>query len=128
MKNEPIPLDPRRPTRASKNGLKIAGAVAASVLALGTGTAALAGHIGQGTSPSSGSANVETEQSLPASDLFGASTPTPEATAEPSETPEPSDQPVATAPSPAPVATHKTEHETETEHDGSGGSSTGGDD
>lgn len=126
MNNEPIPVRPQRAPQKSRGGIKVAGAVAAGVVALGAGAGLLAsGPTAQAGSNSTATA-AETEQSLPASDLFGVAKPA-EPTEAPAATMPETRQPTAAAPKQSTTTTSReTEHETD--HQSSGGSSSGGDD
>ncbi|HSO93621.1 MAG TPA: hypothetical protein VLS53_04010 [Candidatus Dormibacteraeota bacterium] len=126
MKNEPIPVQPQRSPRKSRGGMKVAGAVTAGVLALGGAAAFAADHIGAEAGSHSGT-TAETEKSLPASDLFGVTKPTPEPTPVQSATTD--GQPAMTTPTRTISSSHVTQHETEHESDHStSGSGSGGDD
>ncbi len=129
MKNEPIPVFATPSSRKSRGGLVVAGAVAAGVLALGGAAGVLAaGHPTDSESHAGTAASAEAEKSLPASDLFGVTTPAPEATETPEANPPAAGTVMApaSAPRPAVSASHATEHESGQET--SDHASSGGDD
>jgi len=128
MKNEPIPVFATPTGRKSKGGLAVAGAITAGVLALGGAAGVLAaGHPTDSEGHAGTAASAEAEKSLPASDLFGVTTPAPEATETPDATAAAGTAIAPTsAPRPAVSASHETEHESSQET--SDHASSGGDD
>lgn len=128
MNNEPIPVPIQRAPRKSRSGLKIAGAVTASVLALGAGAGVLASDEMTAQSPAGTAPTTEPEQSVPASDLFGVTKPTAEPTEQAEAPASTSSHSTATAPTRSTSTSGETEHETETEHSSATSTSGGGDD